>query len=178
MNKDTRALLNATEHPIDVSQHQRRCTICHHPDRESIEQAFLQWRSPHHMLVEFKITDRTTIYRHAHALGLFAKRRRNLRAALENVIEESETIHPTGSELIAAVRAMTCLKDDGDWIEPTTTHRIVAGLADATTLAIGVRGVSAESLASGQDSENLIATEVETGNLIATQAETGNAATT
>ena len=177
MNTGTRALLSATEHPIDPSQHQRCCTICHHPDREAIEEAFLQWRSPHHMLGEFKILSRTTLYRHAHALGLFAKRRRNLRAALENVIEESETIHPSGSELIAAVRAMTCLKDNGDWVEPTTTHRVVAGLAEATTLAIGVRGISAESLASGQDSENLVGTAQQTENLVGTEAQTGNAAT-
>lgn len=176
MNQGTRALLSATEHPIDLAQHQRRCTICHHPDRESIEQAFLQWRSPHHMLQEFKITDRTTIYRHAHALGLFAKRRRNLRAALENVIEESETIHPSGTELIAAVRAMTCLKDNGDWIEPPTTHRVLAGAALGHAVAAAISASSGLPLPDSE-SENLIATPVQTENLIATQAETGNAAT-
>jgi hypothetical protein len=176
MNTGTRALLTATEHPIDPSHHQRRCTICRHPDRDAIEEAFLQWRSPHHLLGEFKIPDRTTIYRHAHALGLFAKRRRNLRAALENVIEESETIHPTGSELIAAVRAMTCLKDDGEWIEPPTTHRVLAGAALGHAVAAAI-SVSSDVSLSDPESENLIATQVETGNLIATQAETENAAT-
>jgi hypothetical protein len=176
MNKATRALLTATEHPIDPSQHQRRCTICHHPDRESIEEAFLQWRSPHHMLGEFKITDRTTIYRHAHALGLFAQRRRNLRAALENVIEESETIHPTGSELIAAVRAMTCLKDSGDWIEPPTSHRVLAGAALGHAVAAAI-SVSSDLSLSAPVSENLIGTPLQSENLIATQVETGNAAT-
>jgi len=176
MNKDTRALLNATEHPIDLSQHQRRCTICHHPDRESIEEAFLQWRSPHHMLGEFKILSRTTLYRHANALGLFAKRRRNLRAALENVIEESETIHPTGTELIAAVRAMTCLKDSGDWIEPPTTHRVLAGAALGHAVAAAI-SVSSDLSSSVAEPENLIGTQLQTENLISTQAETGNAAT-
>jgi len=176
MNTGTRALLSATEHPIDLSQHQRRCTICHHPDRESIEEAFLQWRSPHHMLGEFKILSRTTLYRHANALGLFAKRRRNLRAALENVIEESETIHPTGTELIAAVRAMTCLKDSGDWIEPPTTHRVLAGAALGHAVAAAI-SVSSDLSSSVAEPENLIGTQLQTENLISTQAETGNAAT-
>jgi hypothetical protein len=176
MNTGTRALLNATEHPIDLSQHQRCCTICRHPDREAIEEAFLQWRSPHHLAREFKLSCRTTIYRHANALGLFAKRRRNLRAALENVIEESETIHPTGTELIAAVRAMTCLKDSGDWVEPPTTRRVLAGAALGQAVAAAI-SVSSDLPLSAPESENLVGTPLQTENLVATQVQTGNAAT-
>ena len=176
MNQATRALLSSTEHPVDLSHHQRRCAICTHPDREAIEEAFLQWRSPYHLRSEFKLPSRTSVYRHAQALGLFAKRRRNLRAALENVIEESETIHPSGTELIAAVRAMTCLKDNGDWVEPPTTHRVLAGAALGHAVAAAISASSGLPLPDSE-SENLIATPVQTENLIATQAETGNAAT-
>ena len=36
---------------------------------------------------DHRIGDRQTIYRHAHATGLWNRRRRNLRAALESLIE-------------------------------------------------------------------------------------------
>jgi hypothetical protein len=44
-------------------------------------------RSPAVITEEYGLSDRSSIYRHAHALGLFAKRQRNVRAALERIIE-------------------------------------------------------------------------------------------
>jgi hypothetical protein len=32
--------------PMDPARHQRCCTVCRHPDREFIEDEFLQWPSP------------------------------------------------------------------------------------------------------------------------------------
>jgi hypothetical protein len=141
MNKRTQARINAADHDMDLPQHQRRCTICHHPDREAIEEAFLQWRSPFHLRSEFKLPSRTTIYRHAHALGLFEKRRRNIRFALENIIEESESVRPTANDVIAAVRASACLQDNGEWLEPATTHRVITGVTPGTTMAFAASNV-------------------------------------
>jgi hypothetical protein len=38
--------------------------------------------------MEYGLADRASVYRHAHALGLFAKRQRNIPAALEKNIEK------------------------------------------------------------------------------------------
>jgi hypothetical protein len=111
--------------PSSLSYHQRNCTICHHPDRDAIEQAFLQWRSVSNIRFEFKLPSRTTVYSHAHAFGLFPQRGRLLRSALEHIIECAETITPTGEAIIRAVKAYTCLDDAGQWIEPPA-HVIVS----------------------------------------------------
>jgi len=29
-----------------LERHSRRCIICHHPEREAIEEEFLHWRAP------------------------------------------------------------------------------------------------------------------------------------
>ncbi len=72
--------------------HQSRCTICKHRQREMIETAFLQWRSLTEIETEFKLTSRSTIYDHAHAFNLFERRARNLGFALDYFIQESEAI--------------------------------------------------------------------------------------
>ena len=117
------------DHEIDVRQHQRRCTICSHPEREAIEEDFLHWRTPWILLKQYGIASRSTLYRHAHALGLYDERRRNLRRALEYVIQEAERTEPSATEVIHAVRAYCCLQDSGEWREPVTTHRVIAGAA-------------------------------------------------
>ncbi len=72
-------------------RHRRLCTICHHPEREAIEEAFLQWRNVRLIAGEFHASGGpTAIYRHARALNLFKKRNLNLRSALELMIEQSE----------------------------------------------------------------------------------------
>lgn len=103
---------------IDLDYHERRCTICKHPDREAIEEAFLQWRRCWDLVREFKIHSRTSLYRHAHALGLFERRARNMRFALAAIIEEVECVRPSAEGIIHAIRAYSCLDDSGRWTEP------------------------------------------------------------
>ena len=73
--------------PVNLGRHKRNCTICTHPNCEEIEQDFINWKSPAAITTEYGLADRTTVYRHAHALDLFIKRGRNVRAALEKIIE-------------------------------------------------------------------------------------------
>lgn len=61
---------------ISPERHRRLCVVCRHPDRHWIEEAFLHWRSPQQIAIQYKIPDRASIYRHARALGLFALRER------------------------------------------------------------------------------------------------------
>ena len=110
---------------IDESHHERRCTICRHPERETIEEAFLQWRNVQFIARDFNITGgRSAIYRHARALKLFKQRNLCLRSSLEFVIEQSERIMPTAEGLVKAIRAYTRINDAGEWIDTPTTHII------------------------------------------------------
>jgi hypothetical protein len=108
---------------IDLSHHERHCTICHHPERESIEEAFCQWRKVKFIAREFNTTGGpTAIYRHARALKLFKQRNLTLRSSLEFVIEQSECVVPTAEGLVKAIRAYTRINDAGEWIDTPTTH--------------------------------------------------------
>jgi hypothetical protein len=112
-----------TQTEIDLSHHERHCTICHHPERESIEEAFCQWRKVKFIAREFNATGGpTAIYRHARALNLFKQRNLTLRSSLEFVIEQSECIVPTAEGLVKAIRAYTRINDAGEWIDTPTTH--------------------------------------------------------
>jgi hypothetical protein len=108
---------------IDLSHHQRRCSICRHPDREAIEEAFLQWRRVRNIDLDFKPEGGlTAIYRHARAFNLFKQRNLGLRSALEFVIERAENVMPTAEGLVKAIRAYTRINDQGEWIDTPTTH--------------------------------------------------------
>jgi hypothetical protein len=108
---------------IDLAHHERRCSICHHPDREAIEEAFLQWCSVKSIDVDFEPEGGpTAIYRHARAFNLFKQRNLSLRSSLEFVIEQAEHVTPTAEGLVKAIRAYTRINDAGEWIDTPTTH--------------------------------------------------------
>ncbi len=109
---------NLSPHPsASLDRHRRLCAICRHTDRDSIEQDFLHWMGPCEIASHYDLPDRFTVYRHAHATGLIALRKRNLRSALEYVIEGAEAIQPTASGLVCAMRAYTRITDDGEWLD-------------------------------------------------------------
>jgi len=111
--------------PVDISHHERHCTICQHPERGTIEEAFLQWRSVARITDEFDLPSRTAVYRHAHAFNLFPRRSRNLRFALGLLIERAEGVTVTAESIVSAVRAYTRVTDAGEWVEPPS-HVIVS----------------------------------------------------
>ncbi|MGH9733078.1 MAG: hypothetical protein ACRD8A_00640 [Candidatus Acidiferrales bacterium] len=102
-----------------LNYHGIRCVICNHPDRETIEQDFLHWRSPAEIAQEFNLGHCRGIYRHAHALGLFKQRADQLRHGLGSIMEQAANVTPTANDIIRAVRAYSCLDEDGHWHEPT-----------------------------------------------------------
>lgn len=113
-----------TDHVPDFERHRRKCTVCNHPEREAIEQLFIEWQSPEAITRLFHLPDWSTIYRHAHAAGLHRRRRQNLRFALERVLEHADSATVTAVGIVRAVRAYACLTDAGDWIEPAP--RVIA----------------------------------------------------
>jgi hypothetical protein len=107
----------------DFSRHARRCCICSHPDRDAIEGDFVRWRSPEEIAKDYDIPDRVSIYRHAHATGLFAWRKRELGRVLEGVIDASECIPLESADvIIRAVRVYAHLDEEGKWFEPPRTN--------------------------------------------------------
>jgi hypothetical protein len=121
--------------PDIPDRHARKCRVCAHPDRDSIDQDFLQWGSPRNISMRYELPI-DSIYRHAHSTGLFRRRAGKIRSALEFVIEQAERCTPSADAIIRAVRAYTHINDDGKWIEPrkevvyTTRHESAAGPMD------------------------------------------------
>jgi hypothetical protein len=126
---------------LDLARHERKCSVCQHPEREAIEETFLHWHSVVDIKVEFDLPGTTAIYRHAHAYGLFERRARNFRFALEHIFEGAVYSSPSASEVIQAIRAYSRLNDDGKWIDQPTTHMVmVAASPAAPALPLAKRG--------------------------------------
>ena len=105
------------EKPVNLGRHKRNCSVCAHAQREEIEADFIAWRSPASIATEYGLADRTSVYRHAHALGLFTKRQRNVRAALERIIERAGEVDVTASAVVSAVQAYSKINAAGQWID-------------------------------------------------------------
>ena len=110
---------NPTENKADAQRHGRKCQICAHPEREGIEWAFTNWRSPNRIASAYKLSP-DTLYRHAQGLNLYDKRSSSLRSVLDNILERGVETAITGDTILRAVRAYTCLTDQNTWIEPTS----------------------------------------------------------
>jgi hypothetical protein len=106
---------------VNHGRHAAECKICSHPQRNEIEQDFINWRSPASIAKQYKLANRATVYRHAHALELFPKRRRNVRAALEKIIERAGEVKVNAPAVVSAVTAYARLNSRGELIERTET---------------------------------------------------------
>lgn len=109
--------MHISDKPVNLGRHQRNCCVCSHSEREEIEGEFVAWRSPAAIAETYRIADRASIYRHAHALGLFVKRQRNIRAALERIIEKAGEVEVSASAVVAAVQAYAKINAAGQWID-------------------------------------------------------------
>ncbi len=106
-----------------ATRHNRKCKVCRHRDRAAIEQDFLAWHSPDRIAQDYGIADHSSIYRHAHATGLFEKRANTIRLALEPIIERAATVEVTADAVIRAIYVITHLDDNGRWIEPKSNRQ-------------------------------------------------------
>jgi hypothetical protein len=106
---------------VSLGRHKRTCSICRHAQREEIEFEFVGWRSPAAIAEEYGLADRSSVYRHANALGLLQKRQRNIRAALERFIERAEGVDVTASAFVSAVQAYAKINSAGEWIDRSET---------------------------------------------------------
>ena len=103
-----------------LERHSRRCIICHHPEREAIEEEFVHWRAPWKLSQDYKLTDYRTVYRHARAAGLLLQRRERLHSALDAFVESVDDVTFTGDTILRAMRAYSCIDSHGRWTEIPT----------------------------------------------------------
>ena len=101
---------------VSKGRHEHQCRICSHPKRDEIEQAFIAWVSPAHIAKKYSVS-RDGVYRHAHVFGLMDKRRRNVRAALERIIERAGEVDVTATAVVAAVQAYSKINATGQWVD-------------------------------------------------------------
>ena len=110
---------------ISRGRHEYQCTICSHKERDVIEQAFVGWVSPVRIAKQFSIS-RDSIYRHAHALDLTRKRRQNVRAALERIIEKASDVKVNAAAVVSAISAYARINSRGEWVERNETVNLNA----------------------------------------------------
>ena len=123
----------------DFSRHSRRCSICSHPDRDAIEGEFIRWRSPQKIAKDYDLPDRTAIYRHAHATGLFQARRSHIARVLESFLETIDDSPPSDFDPVTrAVRVYAHLDHEGNWLEAPRTLRILTGPAFPAAAAVAL----------------------------------------
>jgi hypothetical protein len=113
MSKRSRGIAKS----VNIGRHKRNCTVCAHPQCCEIESDFVNWGSAAELTREYGLADRASIYRHAHAFGLLEKRKRNVAAALEKIIERAGYVDVTSSSVVAAVQAYAKINSQGQWIE-------------------------------------------------------------
>src|SRR6266550_44630 len=115
-NKQT----NTTRPKVNQGRHEAQCSLCKHSHREEIEQEFLSWKSPDKIAETFGVS-RDSIYRHARAFDLLEPRRRNVRFALERIIERAGEVEVNANAIVAAVSTYAKLNAHGQWIERRET---------------------------------------------------------
>lgn len=111
-----------------LDRHNRKCSVCRHPARAAIDQDFLRWRSPDRIAADYSIADHSSVYRHAHATGLFRRRNAGLRHALGSLIEQAADVAPSADAIVRAVCAFAHITDDGQWIPD---EKIVSHIASS-----------------------------------------------
>lgn len=113
--------------PTSLGRHTRKCSVCNHPDREAIEQEFLRWYAPEDIARDHDIRYASAIYRHAHATGLFERRRSTIRLALEPLIEQATGVIATADSVVRAIRTYAQLNDSGQWVNAPShvVHHVV-----------------------------------------------------
>lgn len=97
-------------------RHARDCKVCNHQKREAIEYEWISWGDTTQIAKDYGLS-RSSVYRHAEMMGLYEKRRRNIRAALECIIEKAGSVEVTASSVVAAIQAYAKINANGEWVD-------------------------------------------------------------
>jgi hypothetical protein len=99
---------------LNLNCHAAHCTVCLHSRRDEIETAFISWASPTKIAADYKLGNRSALYRHAAALDLNSKRSKNIHAALDRYIERVDDAPVTGSAIIQAIGLRARMNSRGE----------------------------------------------------------------
>ena len=113
-----------------LDRHARKCAVCKHKDREDIELDFLHWHNAMQIVWGYDLPDKRVVFRHAHATGLYEKRMLQMRYAASLMVDHAETVKPTASAVLKAMRACTILNNHGEWIDPPNRVVHYVGVSD------------------------------------------------
>ena len=101
---------------VNLGRHKAQCSICLHPECKEIERRWIDWEHMSQIKYEYQVSH-DAMCRHAHALGLFEKRKKNIMRALERIIEKVMTTQPSASAVVAAINAYVKLNGLGQGAE-------------------------------------------------------------
>lgn len=101
-----------------LERHEAKCTICNHEDREEIDEDFVHWLNPYRIASRYTLHDRSAVYRHARATGLYELRRTHMQFILEHILEQVEDVDITAHSVIRALYAYSRVSATGKWTEP------------------------------------------------------------
>jgi hypothetical protein len=104
------------EKPVNRGRDAAECKICAHASRAEIEQEFVGWAGTNRIAKTYGVSH-DGIYRHAHALDLFRKRQRNIRTAVEKIIEKAGEVDVNAAAVVSAVAAYARINSRGEWVE-------------------------------------------------------------
>jgi len=139
-----------------LERHARKCTGCHHEDREDIEADFFHWHDPEEIALDFRLRSARVIYRHARATGLYQRRMHNLRDWAALVASRAENTTPSGATVLKAIRASSLINEMREWLEPPkrVIHYAVVGEPPMVLSALAERSQSDRALPVAPDSSN------------------------
>jgi len=139
-----------------LERHARKCTVCHHEDREDIEADFLHWHDPEEIALDFRLRSARVIYRHARATGLYQRRMHNMRDCAALVASRAENATPSGATVLKAIRACSLINEMGEWLEPPkrVIHYAVVGEPPSVPSALAGKSQSDRALPAPPDSSN------------------------
>jgi len=92
------------------------CRICSQAEREQIENEWCAWANTFELAKQYGLS-RGSIYRHAAALNLRERRARNLRSALERIIEQADSMKVNAASVVQAIQAYAKVNSAGQWID-------------------------------------------------------------
>jgi hypothetical protein len=99
-------------------RHESGCKVCAHPDREQIEDEWCAWANTSNLAKRYGLS-RDSIYRHVAAFNLRNRRAKNLRAALERIIEQADSVTVNAGAVVQAVQAYAKINSAGQWVDRT-----------------------------------------------------------
>ncbi|MBZ5672067.1 MAG: hypothetical protein LAO04_20375 [Acidobacteriia bacterium] len=88
---------------VNLGRHQSQCTVCQHPERQEIEEEWINWVFPTGIAERHGIS-RDALYRHAHACDLFSKRQKNRKLILEKILERVDWAPISGSAFLSTYK--------------------------------------------------------------------------